>query len=131
MPDATAIVVTNKQARLVQLGDLVSLRPGANTIDPEAWEKFKGTVVVRSLLREKLLVVGKVVDASVPASLAKLRPVEAIKLVAETLDRKQIERWADAEERAPIVAALREQLTKLREAAGAPAGEGAEGAAEA
>jgi hypothetical protein len=81
------MIIVNKEARLHHIGDLLSLMPGTNEVDPAVWAKCKEIAVTRHHVEAGTLV------ERAESSLKDFKPEQAIKLVNETVDVALLERW--------------------------------------
>lgn len=136
-------VVVNKQPRRVCFGDTVKLMPGANDVPAKAWDAVKDTAAAKHYLSEGLLEVvpssplkavppaggatgeggeGGTGEGDAVEDLKALKVPEAIKLVKETTDLPLLKRWADADDRKGVHAAIEDQIAELEDT-----GEGGEG----
>lgn len=86
----------------------LTLKPGANSVDPEKWKEIAeyGTV--------KVLIKAKVLRAEVKqGDFEKLVQDEAIELVDACLDREQLRTWEAGETRPKVKLALAAQIKKI------------------
>lgn len=95
------------QSRLV-------LKPGVNEVSREQWAQVKDHPAMRRRINQGLIEVLSEGDESEHASeLAKLRPNEARRLVAETIDVDVLEKWREVEDRETVLEALEKQVGKV------------------
>jgi hypothetical protein len=127
-------MVKNNTARVIGLGDGANLLPGVNDIDDEVWKKAQQTVVVKSFLQKQegetqptLELVSSTEAATATTAtgttdtgtagtgtLSSKNVTDAKALIAETYDRKLLERWRTEETRHTVQQAIDEQLEKLK-----------------
>lgn len=114
------VKITNTQARLMQIGDPDRsprfLKPGVNLVPQATYDKVSKEVGFKSWVADGSIKVDTKPTAATTASLADMKPVEAAKLVAETLDVLQLEAWKQAESRPKVLAAIDTQLAAIEAA---------------
>jgi hypothetical protein len=127
-------MVRNNTARVIGLGGAANLLPGVNEVDDEAWKKAQ-TVALKALLTKQegedkpaLELVSSAeattattagattgtTDTGGTGTLSSKNVTDAKALVAETYDRKLLERWRTEETRHTVQQAIDEQLAKLQ-----------------
>lgn len=122
-----SVKVHNKEARLHQFVSTAggrhtrTLKPGVNLVPKHVVEQMKGNAVFMGHVTEGRIVIeeGTVPEAATK-SLDGLKPLEAVKLVQDTLDVEQLIAWkTNAKTLAPkVLSAIDNQLAKIDAMAG-------------
>lgn len=95
--------------------EIRTLLPGINAVNAETWGAAKAHQSVQRLIDAELLTEVQAkgekaaTEAKLPAS-----DKDALKLVAETVDRELLESWAKGEKREKLKRALASQLDKIK-----------------
>lgn len=114
------VKIVNTQARLMQIGDpdrgVRFLKPGVNLVPQATFDKVSKESGFKSWLAKGWVEVDTKPTTATVASLADMKPAEAAKLVAETLDVQQLETWKESESRPKVLAAIDTQLAAIEAA---------------
>ena len=100
--------VDNKDTRIWNVGDHVTLLPGVNEVEDAVWAKAEPSA--------KNLVDAGLVEPKPGVSVKNLwkhNPHEAVALVKATVDRKLLEGWAETEKRRPVLDAINGRLDEI------------------
>lgn len=100
-------LINNKLPKLVTLGDVAYLWPGANEVDPKVWASFKSTVVVKAHLDAGDLVETDAED------LKGLGVEAALALVKDTLNVDLMRKWRESETRPKVQRGLDAKIAEM------------------
>lgn len=113
------VKIVNTQARLMQIADpdrsVRFLKPGVNLVPKATYDKVSKEVGFAAWVAQGHVRVEQV-EGATTKSLADMKPADAAKLVAETLDVGQLETWKESESRPKVLAAIDTQLAAIEAA---------------
>lgn len=90
--------------------DFVRLLPGVNELTEKQWKAFDGLPVIHFHLGEGNI---ELIQAKAEAKLSDMNAKEAAKLVASTVDKGLLERWASDESRKVVLDAIEKQMDAI------------------
>jgi hypothetical protein len=106
------MLIENTEANIKNLGDIVTLMPGVNDVDPALWDKAQKIALVQHFLKSGVL---KVVSGGSEShkDIAALEEHEALELVDRTVDHNLLTAFAEQDKRGAIRKAIDKQLAKI------------------
>lgn len=114
------VKVKNNEPRLHQFvavtggkREVRTLKPGVNLVPKPVVEEWKKLKVFQSHLELKHLEIEGDIDGAVADSLDGMKVLDAVKLVNDTLDVAQLEKWKTTTKVGRIAAAIDTQLAKI------------------
>lgn len=100
------MLIKNNASRLHQIGSLVTLMPGINTVSAEVWAECSKIGLIQHYLKVKEL---EVADAHA-VSLKEKSAADAVALAKDTLNVQLLNSWKGEETRARVVKAIQAQI---------------------
>jgi hypothetical protein len=119
------MIVVNKEARIIHVGEGVVLMPGVNSPDAEAWATAKEQLPVIQYMLDDGALEEKALDVD---QIGKLSPRAALKLVRDTVDEELLRRMRNADKRREVLDAIDKQIEAVQPTA--PKREGSEAEAD-
>lgn len=101
------MLVTNNEPKLWHLGEILTLWPGVNDVDPAKWVEALKIKLVYTLCADGVFEVAEGGLETFPTPKA----VEAVKL---TFDPKLLAQWEETEKRRPVLNAIAKQLARMK-----------------
>lgn len=113
MSDTKNVLIMNMEDRLHNIGNIVTLNAGMNTIPVSKWEECKKiALVVEHYLKNGIF---KVIEESVSKEnpILGLSTAKAIATVQATFDPDMLKDWLGSEKRSEVVESIRDQLEMI------------------
>ena len=111
--EATTVLIKNNLPSIIGTkldGDFVRLLPGVNELTEKQWKAFDDLPVIKFHIGEGNI---ELVEVKAEAKLSDMNAKEAAKLVASTVDKGLLERWAADESRKVVLDAIEKQMDAI------------------
>lgn len=116
------MLVKNNEARIHNLGDIVTLVPGVNDVPEEAWKKAQEIFLVRHFLQAKVFEevhdahgapINKVEPGTGLVDINTVPKGQALEIVGTTFDRTLLTSWRSSAKDSDVTKAIESQLERI------------------